>query len=130
MKLLFIFLVTTLISLRTLAQGSATGCLLPDNKVYTNYSSLSGLRLYSNSTSTTLSSNYCRWTSASTAPCTVCFGTINAAGLLCMGNGATTVSGQEGVFTMVQCDLDGHTWLFCAAAGLFGILIIRKRNIL
>lgn len=30
--------------------------------------------------------------------------------------------------TTVECNLDDHSWLFGAAAGLFGILIIRKRN--
>lgn len=31
-------------------------------------------------------------------------------------------------YTYVECNLDDHSWLFGAAAGLFGILIIRKRN--
>ncbi|WP_412467673.1 hypothetical protein [Pedobacter sp. KLB.chiD] len=108
------------------AQGTASGCLLPDNKVYTTYTSLAGLRLYSNSSSASLSSNYCNWTSASTAPCSVCFGTINAVGLLCVGG--TTVNGREGVFTMVECGLDGQTWLFGAAASLFSIFIFRKNK--
>lgn len=30
--------------------------------------------------------------------------------------------------TTVECNLDDHSWLFGAAAGLFGIFIIRKRN--
>lgn len=30
--------------------------------------------------------------------------------------------------SIVGCNLDDHSWLFGAAAGLFGILIIRKRN--
>jgi len=29
---------------------------------------------------------------------------------------------------VLECNLDDHSWLFGAAAGLFGILIIRKRN--
>jgi len=127
-RLFVILLFFSLNSLTGFAQGSASGCLLPDNKVYTNYSSLAGLRLYSNSSTVSLSNNYCSWTSASTAPCTVCFGTINAVGLLCIGTGATTVTGQEGIFTMVECDLDGHTLLFGAAASLLGLFIIRKRN--
>jgi len=111
------------------AQGSEEGCLISsDNKVYTGYTELLGARLYSNSSSTMLSNNYCTWTSSSTVPCTVCFGTINALGLLCVGIGAYTVSGQQGTFTMVECNLDGHSWLFGAAAGLFGIFIIRRRN--
>lgn len=128
MKLLCIFWVTILISLSAFAQGSASGCLLPDNKVYTSYTALAGLKLYSDSPSASFSSNYCSWTSASTVPCTVCFGTINAVGLLCVGAGATTVNGREGTFTMVECDLDGQAWFFGAAAGLFGIFVIRKRN--
>lgn len=129
-RCLFVILLFSLNALNLFAQGSASGCLLPDNKVYTNYSSLAGLRLYSSSSSAVLSNNYCSWTSASTAPCTVCFGTINAAGLLCTGTGAATVTGQEGIFTMVQCDLDDYTWLFGAAASVFGIFMIRKRDIL
>ncbi|WP_293789505.1 hypothetical protein [uncultured Pedobacter sp.] len=126
MKLLCIFLVTMLISLIAFAQGSASGCLLPDNKVYTSYTELAGLKLYSSSSSASLSSNYCSWTSASTVPCSVCFGTINAVGLLCVGG--TTVNGREGIFTMVECDLDDQTWLFGAAASLFGIFLIRKKE--
>ncbi|WP_124560879.1 hypothetical protein [Pedobacter sp. KBW01] len=31
-------------------------------------------------------------------------------------------------YTYINCNLDDHSWLFGAAAGLFGIFIIRKRT--
>lgn len=126
--LLVIVLLFSLNPVGAFAQGSATGCLLSDNKVYTSYTSLAGLRLYSDSPSAILSSNYCTWTSPSTVPCTVCFGTINAVGLLCIGIGSYTVNGQQGTFTMVECNLDDYTWTLGAAAGLFGVFVIRRRN--
>lgn len=127
----YLLVIVLLVSLKPLgasAQGSVNGCLISDNKVYTGYTELLGARLYSNSSSTVLSNNYCTWTSPSTVPCTVCFGTINALGLLCIGIGSYTVNGQQGTFTMVECSLDDHSWFLGVAAGVFGLFVIRRRN--
>lgn len=107
------------------AQGTVDGCLLSDNRVYTSYTSLLGARLYSDSPYTALSTNYCSWTASSTVSCDVCFGSINVLALLCVGS---VSSGQRAVYTMVECNLDDYTWTFGAAAGLFGIFVIRRRN--
>jgi hypothetical protein len=130
-RLFVILLFFSLNSLTVFAQGSASGCLLPDNKVYTNKPVLSGT-VYDSSTAVSLSANYCSWTPTSSSTCSVCFnGLINALGLCVSLNGnnpANIVYGTSGTFTMVQCDLDDYTWLFGATASLFGIFIIRKRN--
>ncbi|MFD2582225.1 hypothetical protein ACFSR6_06985 [Pedobacter vanadiisoli] len=124
------------------AQGSATGCLIPSqNTVYQTPEDglinailkvlLGGNPSYSASSGINLSSNYCSWTPAPTGSfsCGVCTTyTFNILGIV---NGCQTgamLEGYVGTYTMVECNLDDHTWLFGAAIGLFGILIIRKRN--
>jgi hypothetical protein len=126
-----IILLFSLNPLGAFAQGPATGCLLSDNKVYTSKPLLSAT-MYDPSPATPLSDNYCSWTPVSTTDCSVCFnGLINALGL-CVGldifNPPTIVNGKSGTFTMVECNLDDHSWLLGAVAGLFGMLIIKKRN--
>lgn len=108
------------------AQGSADGCLIPsDNKVYTDYTSLLGARLYINNPSVPLSPNYCSWTSSSTVPCNVCFGSINALALLCVGG--PVIGGRQGTYTMVQCNLDDYSWALGSTAAFFGFIFIRRR---
>ncbi|ARS38492.1 hypothetical protein CA265_01845 [Sphingobacteriaceae bacterium GW460-11-11-14-LB5] len=124
--LLAIILLFTLNPLSVTAQGTVDGCLLSDNLVYTDYTSLLGARLYSSTPTTSLSANYCSWTASSTVSCNVCFGAINALALLCVGG--PVVGGQRGVYTMVECNLDDHSWVLGAAAGLFGLFIIKRRN--
>lgn len=121
-----IILLLSLNRLSAIAQGTVDGCLLSDNLVYTDYTSLLGARLYSSSPSSSLSANYCSWTASSTVSCNVCFGSINALALLCVGG--PVVGGQRGVYTMVECNLDDYSWTLGAAAGLFGVFIIRRRN--
>lgn len=127
MKKRFCFLLLIFItSICSFAQGTADGCLLSDNRVYTSYTSLLGARLYSGSPYASLSPNYCSWTASSTVSCNVCFGSINALALLCVGG--PVLSGQQAVYTMVQCNLDDYSWTFGAAASIFGIFVIRRRN--
>ncbi|GGG96833.1 hypothetical protein [Pedobacter zeae] len=137
MKNFCLFVLIFLIPTFSYPQGSATGCLITDaganyNKVYTskNLNLLTGGHaLYNNTTSTSLSTDYCSWQTVSVTgnTCGVC----SLLGLCALGVCACvgTVSyGFEGEFNMVQCNLDDHTWFFGAAIGLFGILIIRKRT--
>lgn len=125
--LLVIVLLFSLNSLTVLAQGSANGCLLSDNKVYT-YKPLLSATMYNSSPAISLSDNYCTWTPESTTDCSVCFnGLINALGL-CIGLGSNTADGKSGIFTMVECNLDDYSWTLGAAAGLFGVFVIRRRN--
>ena len=42
--------------------------------------------------------------------------------------GVPVADGHIATASVISCNLDDHSWLFGAAAGLFGILIIRKRN--
>ncbi|MDN3586219.1 hypothetical protein QWY86_06045 [Pedobacter aquatilis] len=110
------------------AQGTADGCLLPDNRVYTSYSSLLGARLYSGAEFTSLTPNYCSWSASSSSSCNVCFGSINVLALLCVDG--PVVSGQRAIYTMVECGLDDYLWTFGAALGLTGIFGIRGRTTL
>lgn len=133
MKRFCLTLFATLISIIASAQGTATGCLIPySNRVYTSNALevLGTSQLYNNSPFTSLSSNYCSWTPGTTASsCVICDGTLGVDLLgikICLLG--TFRYGYQGTFTMVECNLDDHSWLFGAAAGVFGIFIIRKRN--
>ncbi|WP_167293120.1 MULTISPECIES: hypothetical protein [unclassified Pedobacter] len=91
---------------------------------------LGSSQLYNKSPSTSLSANYCSWTPSSTASsCVICDGTlgVDLFGIKICLLGSFRY-GSEGTFTMVECNLDDHSWLLGAAAGLFGLLIIRRRN--
>jgi hypothetical protein len=87
-----------------------------------------GHKLYSNTLSP-LSDNYCSWvaTSYTGNSCGVCSGLgLCVLGICpCLG---IPKYGLEGSFTMVQCNLDDYTWTLGAAAGLFGVFVIRRRN--
>jgi len=133
MKFLCVFTITILTALHTFAQGSATGCLVPYyNRVYTSnaFELLGSAQLFNNTPSTGLSPNYCSWTPSSTgASCVICDGLL---GVDLVGIKVCLLGqfryGSQGMFTMVECNLDDHSWVFGAAAGLFGIFIIRRRN--
>lgn len=133
MRVFCFFLLIFLSIISCYGQGTATGCLIPfNNRVYTSNALeiLGTSQLYNNSPYTPLSTDYCSWTPSSTAAsCVVCDGTLglDLVGIkICLFG--TFRYGSEGTFTMVQCDLDDHSWLFGAAAGLFGLLVIRKRK--
>ncbi|MCZ4221822.1 hypothetical protein [Pedobacter rhodius] len=124
--ILFILLIFSL-EKKSVAQGTATGCLLPDNKVYTSPTTVLGTTIYSNTPSVSLSTNYCTWTAPSTTSCNVCTGSLNLISLVCLGG--PVVQGQEGVFTMVECPIDNITWLILFVSGFFGIAAIKKMGI-
>ncbi|WP_156131413.1 hypothetical protein [Pedobacter kyungheensis] len=142
MKFLCVFLITSLISLGSFAQGSATGCLIPSqNIVYQTPEDalvnavlkllLGGNPSYSAASGVSLSSNYCSWTPnpSGSFNCGVCTTyTFNILGLVNGCQSGALLEGYVGTYTMVECNLDDHSWLFGAAAGVFGIFIIRKRN--
>ncbi|MBO9673035.1 MAG: hypothetical protein J7577_06300 [Sphingobacteriaceae bacterium] len=137
MKNFCFFILIFLIPTFSYAQGSATGCLITDggannNKVYTSKTVnllTGGYALYNNAPSISLSTDYCSWqtVSATGNTCGVCslLGVCALGVCACLG---TTSYGFEGEFNMVACNLDDYTWTLGAAAGLFGIFIIRNRN--
>jgi len=130
--LLVIVLLFSLNSLGAFAQGSATGCMIPSEQIVYPNSALkvlsNGNAIYLDTSPRSLDPNYCYWTPPSTASqCTVCAG-LGACVLnicLCVGG---QKSGYVGDFTMVECNLDGYSWTLGAAAGLFGVFVIRRRN--
>ncbi|RZK36804.1 MAG: hypothetical protein EOO90_26660 [Pedobacter sp.] len=125
---MWVLIFVSIFSYNALAQGSASGCLLNDNRVYTSYTSLLGARLYASGPSIALSPNYCSWSGPKIVTCNVCFGAINAVGLLCIGG--PVLQGHEGVYTMVECNLDDYSWALGASAAFVGFFVIRKRKII
>jgi hypothetical protein len=107
----------------SLKANAIDGCLLPDNRVYT-FQGLLGF--YSAGTSTPLSNNYCSWTPQTGSQCKVCNGLLDILGTCLIGTYTNGVHSTN--FQMVQCNLDDYTWTFGAAAGLFGVFVIRRRN--
>ncbi len=127
MKCIRVLILISVFSTNAFAQGSASGCLLSDNRVYTSYTSLLGARLYASGPSISLSPNYCSWSGPKSVNCNVCFGAINAAGLLCIGG--PVLQGHQGFYTMVECSIDDYSWALSAFAAALGLIFIRKRKI-
>jgi len=138
----FVFGVLILSSVKSNAQ---TGCLISSNNtVYTVQDNrgiitavlalvFGGNPVYSASpnepeVSVCVANSQTVWV-ATTQNCTVCpLGySFSILGLV-DGCQTTTYSGKVANATIVNCNLDDHSWLFGAAAGLFGIFIIRRRN--
>ncbi|TCC92242.1 hypothetical protein EZ428_10980 [Pedobacter frigiditerrae] len=111
-----------------LAQGSRTGCLLPDNKVYTT--TTAGLyKFNSNAGVVALSSGYCDWTPTGGITCTVCFdqnGQYNNGGN-CSGGSGNVQTGVYNTFTMVLCPLDDYIPFLILASSVLGLIHLRKR---
>ncbi|MBT2562825.1 hypothetical protein J7E50_24170 [Pedobacter sp. ISL-68] len=129
LKCLAIWIVLFLYS--TLAKAT-DGCLITGGTELYDTPTLNvltgGYKLYTNSLYP-LSSNYCSWAAVSYTgnTCGVCSGLgICVFGICpCIG---TAKYGLEGSFTMVLCNFDDHSWLLGAAAGIFGLLVIKRRN--
>ena len=122
MKIILIIFGVLFISSNSFAQGTATGCLLPNNLVYTSQSN-KGPKYYRQSPATSLTVNYCSWTPSTTGTsCTVCFGKVNNGNGSCSG---TTTIGYAGTFTMVQCPID-ESYGFILVGMLISIISFRK----
>lgn len=118
------------------------GCVIGSNVYFSRAPTLLGLevlgtnKVFSNVGNAT---NNCN-DGANQGSCSVCDqgGTvvsINVLGLpviLCDKGGLLgTYTPAPGVYYsdyIMNCNLDDHSWLFGAAAGLFGIFIIRRKN--
>lgn len=123
-KMIACVLVSIFVSIYAHAQGSATGCLLPNNRVYTNPGAIIPTYYYSNFY-VELSDNYCSWTPSTGPACTVCFGGLNVLGV-CLGS--TGVAGVQGTFTMVPCDLDGKSPIILLLACILGVRFIFNKS--
>jgi len=103
------------------------GCLLPNNIIYKQGTVLNilGAQVFERGgTKATLSTGYCSWTPTSGTTCYVCNSLISLG--VCLDT--PTQGFYSSNFNMVLCNLDDYTWTLGAAAGLFGIFVIRKRN--
>lgn len=126
--LLFLFCLFTHISLS--AQGSRTGCLLPDNKVYT-VTTVGLYKFNSNTGVVALSLGYCNWTPTGGITCTVCFdnnGAYNNGGN-CGGSSTNEQSGVYNTFTMVLCPLDDHIAFLALLISVFGFFHLRIKKL-
>lgn len=142
MKGFFFFVLILFISFGAYAQGSATGCLIPSqNIVYQTPEDglvnailkllLGGNPSYSATSGVSLSPNYCSWTPIPSGgyTCGVCTNyTLNILGLVTGCQSGAMLEGYVGTYTMVECNLDDHSWLLGAVAGAFGLLVIKRRK--
>lgn len=134
---LFVFLI-----LSAGVVNAADGCLIDNTTVYPTKVTKGLLNvavgaLFGSSNlyyNTSGSYSECGWTPATTGvSCAICEGTydeVNVLGIqLISGCSGIIKQGYQGVgFNIVNCNLDDYTWTFGAAAGLFGIFVIRRRN--
>jgi hypothetical protein len=108
-------------------RAAETGCLIPNNVIYKQGTVLNilGAQVYERTGATaTLPANYCSWTPTSGTTCYVC-NTLLALGI-CLDT--ATQGYYSANFNIVQCNLDDYTWTLGAAAGLFGVFVIRRRS--
>jgi len=102
------------------------GCLLPNNIVYTSGTLINilGFQTFSRGgVKVPLAPNYCSWTPLTGTTCYVC---ATITGLVCTDMETKGIRSTN--FQMVECNLDDHSWVFGAAAGVFGLFVIRRRN--
>lgn len=119
-KRYFLIMLMFLFTLNCYSQGTATGCLLPNNRVYTSEGMFN---VYRNDPSTGLSVDYCRWTPNSGVRCDVCNGMLNVEGMCLVGS----TPGIENTFSMVHCPIDSNVYiLILIIAGTGGYFISRK----
>lgn len=108
------------------AGAAEAGCLLPNNVIYKQGTLLNilGFQVFERAGTqhVMLPANYCSWTPTSGTTCYVC---TTVAGLCLSG---ATQGYYSTNFNPVLCNLDDYTWTLGAAAGLFGVFVIRRRN--
>lgn len=127
-KLSLLFLLITFGAISySLAQGTATGCLLPNNSVYGNDFMGNATYYETSAPVTTLSNNYCYWTPSSTGvSCNVCTSYTYVWPWGYFPAGCTT--GVKGTFSMVACPIDDHTIILTVFTGFIALGIIRRKN--
>jgi hypothetical protein len=137
MKFILVFIISIFLSRITFA---AEGCLV-GNTVYPNFAGYSSVNLiplslgtkifYVTSPYSTIEQTCPGWANINGSAGSCIYGNPTLGANLGGYQIAVCVSCPTGTlvdYTYINCDLDDHSWLFGAAAGLFGILIIRKRN--
>jgi len=115
--------------------NAVEGCLVA-NRMYTSSANISILSGPAFTTAAFTDANGRCWTPAPSGTCQVCNGTaVAAAGLLvCVADlfgprdGAIHTGSYFSSFTLINCNLDDYSIPFVAATGIFGLLVIRKRN--
>lgn len=135
----FTLILLFLICSSLVSKAQTTGCLLPDNKVYTAEVDpgllnaalallLGSTPAYYNSPSTSLSGPECSWIATTTTiTCKVCPGTYNTFLGLITGCSVSFVDGVEGTFIM-DCDIDQHTWALIFGGSALGFCLIRRKD--
>jgi hypothetical protein len=123
---IFCLCLLSFFGLKTRAQGTYAGCLVTgEQRVYTFDG---GGSVYDPDYSVDLSPNYCSWSPTSGSVCNICDGPLNGGGN-CPGHNYQA-QGVEGFFTMLACPIDDYFFPFALTLAGFGILSVRKRQIL
>jgi hypothetical protein len=133
---------TILLAIYSCSSFAQTGCLVSTGNVYTSPDNVGlvnflliaifgGVAAYKPTPfepqySACVSESRTQWT-ATSSPCRVCPSGYNVLNLL-TGCSGTSLDGSIANKSTVYCDLDDHSWILGAAAGLFGVFVIRRRN--
>lgn len=143
MKKIFLCILIVLLA-ASLSIKAQTGCLIPTGQVYTVPEGslvnvvLAALLLgpgykgtpvnqYSDCTNFS-QTYYAPNTSMNCRVCPTTAGfTVVVPGVL-VTCGVTPVDGKIATATIIPCNLDDYSWTLGAAAGIFGIFVIRRRN--
>jgi hypothetical protein len=122
-KHVFLVLITLLIANYAHSQAQKKGCLLPNNRLYSDKGDAG---VYSNSPSQGLSLDYCSWTPSSGVTCEVCNGMLNVMGF-CL---SSTTEGIENTFTMVICPIDNSVYFLILIIGSIGGYHISRKTLI
>lgn len=148
MKYPFVSVVLAVITtsfLPVMARAQISGCLIASSKtVYTETENVGlinavlaiifgSVQAYKSSPSTSsttacMSGQQTVWVAGST-PCRVCPSGYNVLNLVTGCNGSS-LEGFVASPRIVACNLDDYSWALGTAAGIFGLIIIRRKNLL
>jgi len=135
MKMLKLFLVVFILFTSNLVYA-AEGCLVT-NRMYTSKATIT---IFSDPVFTTTfytDANGKCWSPVSSGSCQVCNGIVSVGALnilICLPdlfagkNGAVYNGSYYASFAVVDCNLDDYSWALGLGAGVFGFILIKRRQ--
>lgn len=125
-----------------LNSNAQTGCLLPNNTLYTAQVDpgllnvvlallVGSTPIYYASPNVSLTDpGTCYWTATTgTVACKVCPGSYNSVAGLLTGCSVSFVDGLQANYVM-DCDIDDHTWALVLGTSALGVYLIRRKGLL
>lgn len=125
----------------SLNSNAQTGCLLPNNTLYTSQVDpgllnvvlallVGSTPIYYSSPNVTLTDpGSCSWTATTaTVACKVCPASYNNVAGLLTGCSVSFVDGLQATYVM-NCDIDDHAWALVLGAGTLGIYLIKRKGL-